>query len=250
MAKALVYIVAYDAARHIENVLKRIPAHLWQEASVYLMDDASRDDTLEIAVACAKQHGWPLKAERTPRNLGYGGNQKHGYRFALDNGYDAVALLHGDGQYAPEYLPQLLAPVLSGEADVMLGSRMFSRRGALEGGMPLHKVIGNTGLTAYQNLLLGTRLHEFHTGYRVYGAQVLKRIPFERNHNGFVFDSEILIQCIDRGMRIRELPVPVFYGDEKSHVNSVVYGLQVLGATTASRLQKLGIKAWPQYSYD
>ena len=173
---------------------------------------------------------------RTPENQGYGGNQKLGYRYAIDNGFDIVALVHGDGQYAPEKLPMLLAPLSRDEADAVFGSRMIDKRAARAGGMPFYKWIGNQVLTAFQNRMLGTKLSEFHTGYRLYSTAALAQIPFEKNTNDFHFDTEIIIQFVLRKLRIAELPIPTFYGDEVCHVNGMKYAWDVFKSTIKARL--------------
>ena len=156
-----------------------------------------------------------------PENQGYGGNQKIGYQFAIKNKFDVVALLHGDGQYAPEKLPELIQPVISGEAEACFGSRMLERRAALKNGMPLYKYLGNRILTIFQNLILGMHLTEFHSGYRIYSVAALKQLQFKYNTNDFHFDTEIIIQFAMQGFRIKELPIPTYYGDEICYVNGL-----------------------------
>src|SRR5262249_49701874 len=146
-----------------------------------------------------------------PINQGYGGNQKIGYYYALRKGFDFVVLLHGDGQYAPEYLPGLIRPLKDGAADACFGSRMMIRGGALKGGMPLYKFFGNKILTWFENRMLRTSLTEFHSGYRAYGVAALKQIPFELNTNDFHFDTEIIVQFVIAGLRIVEVPIPTYY---------------------------------------
>lgn len=242
MKKTLIYIVAYRAQEHIVPLLSRIPSHYLhnEQVTIYVSDDASTDDTVSVVQAYADQHQLPLIIQTNPTNLGYGGNQKVGYAYAAAHGFEVVVLLHGDGQYAPEYLDAVISPIDQGTADVVLGSRMMSRAGALNGGMPLYKWLGNIFLTTAQNILLKTQLHEFHTGYRAFRVSSLQKIPLERNSDGFVFDTEILIQLIDQQQRISEVEVPTFYGDEISHVKCVEYGFQVLGRSIAYRLHKWG----------
>jgi glycosyltransferase involved in cell wall biosynthesis len=239
--RVLVFIVAYNAERTLEGVIRRIPASLAaHDTHILVIDDSSRDRTFERARAL-EDAPFPLTALSNPVNQGYGGNQKIGFHYAVKERFDAVALLHGDGQYAPEYLPELFAPVLAGEADAVFGSRMMEPGGARRGGMPLYKRIGNRMLTAIQNRVLHTSLSEFHTGYRVYSVKALERIPFERNTNDFHFDTEIIIQLLRAGFRITEVPIPTHYGDEVCHVNGPAYALNVLRATLVSRVQDLGI---------
>lgn len=236
--RLLIFVVAYNAERTIEEVLARIPASLHQpEVEVLIIDDSSKDDTFVRGLRSQQQYS-ALKTTvlRTPRNQGYGGNQKLGYRYAIDNGFDIVALVHGDGQYAPEKLPALLAPFLQDDADAVFGSRMIDKRAARAGGMPSYKWIGNQVLTAFQNRMLGTRLSEFHTGYRLYSTAALRQVPFEKNTNDFHFDTEIIIQFVLKKLRIAELPIPTFYGDEICHVNGMKYAWDVFKATTKARL--------------
>ena len=176
-----------------------------------------------------------------PINQGYGGNQKIGYHFAIRNGFDYVALLHGDGQYAPECLPELVTPLLRDEADAVFGSRMLTPGAALRGGMPLYKFVGNKILTAIQNRLLRSRLSEFHSGYRIYSTNALRSIPFSLNSQGFPFDTEIIIQLMIAGKTIRELAIPTYYGSEISHVNGIPYAWDVVRKTLIARSQELGL---------
>jgi glycosyltransferase involved in cell wall biosynthesis len=236
--RVLIFVVAYNAETTIEKVLGRIPSCLHSpDVEALIIDDASKDLTFQNGLRFQKTTA-ALKTTilRTPRNQGYGGNQKLGYRYAIDNGFDIVALVHGDGQYAPEKLPMLLEPLVRGEADAVFGSRMIDKRGARAGGMPAYKWIGNQILTRFQNALLGTSLSEFHTGYRIYSTAALAQVPFEKNTGDFHFDTEIIIQFVLKNLRIAELPIPTFYGDEICHVNGLKYAWQVVKATTKARL--------------
>ena len=236
--RVLIFIVAYNAETTIEKVLGRIPASLHHEnVEVLIIDDASKDSTFRNGVRFQQRNSaFKITVLRTPENQGYGGNQKLGYRYAIDNGFDVVALVHGDGQYAPEKLPALLAPLIAGAADAVFGSRMIDRRAARHGGMPLYKWIGNQILTRFQNAILGTDLSEFHSGYRLYSTAALARIPFEKNTNDFHFDTEIIIQLVLAKMHIAELPIPTFYGEEICHVNGLRYARDICKATVKARL--------------
>jgi glycosyltransferase involved in cell wall biosynthesis len=243
--RVLVFVVAYNAERTIESVLSRIPASLGEgyDIEILAIDDASPDRTFEVGqqVKAAGSLPFSLRVLFNPVNQGYGGNQKIGYHYAIKNEFDFVALLHGDGQYAPEALPELLEPLRQGAADAVFGSRMLSRGAALKGGMPLYKFVGNKILTWLQNRLLGTRFSEFHSGYRVYSVAALREVPFDRNTNDFHFDTEIIIQLLIAGMRVHELPIPTYYGDEICHVNGVRYAWNVVKATIKSRVHALDI---------
>ena len=243
--RLLVFVVAYNAEKTIQSVLSRIPAGLSEKFHVEILaiDDASRDRTFEIGhgLQITGVHPFPLHVLVNPENQGYGGNQKLGYHFALKNKFDFVALIHGDGQYAPEFLPTLLEPLRTGDADAVFGSRMQTRGAALKGGMPLYKFVGNKILTWIENKFLRTELSEFHSGYRIYSTAALARIPFDRNTNDFHFDTEIIIQFVIAGLKIRELPVPTYYGDEISHVNGMKYAWDVVKAVLKARAQEWGI---------
>lgn len=241
--KVAVMIVAYDAERHIEQVLARIPPSLaGLLAEIYVLDDASRDRTSEKAAEAAEALGLKnVKVFRTPVNRGYGGNQKIGYRYAVERGFDFVVMLHGDGQYPPEHLPQLIAAFADDGVDAVLGSRMLRPRDALRGGMPVYKWIGNRLLTAFENRVLGVELSEFHTGYRGYRVSTLGRIPFKFGSDDFHFDTEILIQLLSAGCRIAEVPIPTHYGDEVCHVNGLRYTWDCVKAVVKYRLFRMGL---------
>jgi glycosyltransferase involved in cell wall biosynthesis len=243
--RLLVLIVAYNAEKTIREVLARVPHALGQEydVEVLVLDDSSGDHTFEQsrAVRDAGSLPFPLHVLFNPVNQGYGGNQKIGYHFAIERRFDFVALVHGDGQYAPECLPDLVRPLRDREADAVFGSRMLEKGGALRGGMPLYKFVGNRVLSRFQNRMLGVSLSEFHSGYRVYSVAALEKIRFPLNTNDFHFDTEIIIQLILGGFRIKELPIPTYYGDEICRVNGLKYAWNVARAVTVARSQQLGL---------
>ena len=239
----LIFVIAYHAETTLRQVLERIPRTFLSdvECEVLVVDDASTDRTFDIGCEFRDAHPeMRLTVLRNLFNQGYGGNQKVGYAYAIAHEFDFVAMVHGDGQYAPEVLPLLAEPLLTGRADAVFGSRMLTRWGALCGGMPLYKFIGNHVLTACQNALLGTRLSEFHSGYRLYSVAALKRIPLRLNSNDFHFDTEIIIQLVNANQRIAELPIPTYYGDEICHVNGLKYAKDVLTATLQNALHRIG----------
>ena len=239
--RVLVFIVAYNAEHTLEGVIRRIPPSLAaHDTQILVIDDSSRDRTFERA-RTLRDAPFPMTALSNPVNQGYGGNQKIGFHYAVRERFDAVALVHGDGQYPPERLPELIDPLLAGEADAVFGSRMMVPGAARRGGMPLYKRLGNRLLTAIQNRVLHTSLSEFHSGYRAYSVKALEQIPFERNTNDFHFDTEIIIQLLRGGFRIKEVPIPTHYGDEVCHVNGLSYAANVVRATVVSRVQDLGI---------
>ncbi|MBI5382527.1 MAG: glycosyltransferase [Opitutae bacterium] len=241
--RVLIFIVAYFAESTILKVLERIPALDGYEVEVLIIDDCSGDQTFAHSEKLRRsgQYRHPLTVLANPVNQGYGGNQKIGYHYAIERGFDIVALLHGDGQYAPEMLPDLLAPIARGEADVVHGSRMLRPSGALRGGMPIYKFVGNKLLTWYQNRVLHSQLSEFHTGYKVYAVPALRRIPFDLNSNVFHFDTEIIIQFLRAQSRIVEVPIPTHYGGEICRVNGLRYALDVVNASTVAWLQNYGL---------
>src|SRR6267142_1371513 len=243
--RLLIFIAAYNAGKTIEGVLTRIPRSLGEDydVEILIIDDSSRDDTFERSEAVRRAGRLPFKLHvlfnRT--NQGYGGNQKIGFQFAIEQDFGFVALVHGDGQYAPECLPNLVKPLADGEADAVFGSRMLTKGAAIKGGMPLYKFVGNKLLTWLQNQMLRTSLSEFHSGYRVYSVDALRRIPFQLNTAVFHFDTEIIIQLLFAGMRIKELPIPTYYGDEICHVNGIRYARNVVLAVLKVRAQELGL---------
>jgi len=252
--RVLVFIVAYNAEAHIESVLRRIPAEIWDqrlhETEVLLLDDRSGDRTIETSSRYRDLHGkYNLTVLSNPINQGYGGNQKLGYWYAIQHGFDAVILLHGDGQYAPEILPEFIRAFEDPSVDAVFGSRMMRPRSALRGGMPLYKYLGNRVLTTLQNRLLKQSLSEFHSGYRGYRVSALEALPFEFNSPDFDFDTDIIIQLIDTGRRIAEIPIPTYYGNEICRVNGVKYAIQVLSSTVRSRLQRIAVAYHPKFDY-
>jgi glycosyltransferase involved in cell wall biosynthesis len=243
--RLLIFIVAYEAASTIAGVLKRIPGSLIDlyHVEVLIIDDASSDETFEASRQVLEEEHFPYLVHvlRNPVNQGYGGNQKIGYHYAIENNFDFVALLHGDGQYAPERLPELVEPLREGKADAVFGSRMLTQGEALKGGMPLYKYYGNKILTWFENRMLRSQFSEFHSGYRVYSVKALAAVPFDLNTNVFHFDTEIIIQLFNAGFRIMELPIPTYYGDEICRVDGLKYALDVIIAVTKARAQTWGL---------
>jgi 2-polyprenyl-3-methyl-5-hydroxy-6-metoxy-1,4-benzoquinol methylase len=242
-----VLIVAYNAASSLAGVLDRIPPEFRPEISkVLVFDDHSQDSTYLVGLGY-QQTSADLRLEivRHPRNLGYGGNQKAGYARAIELDLDIVVLLHGDGQYAPELLPQMVAPLVRGDTDAVFGSRMMVKGAARKGGMPLYKFAGNKILTRFENAALGTALSEFHSGYRAYRVDALKRIPFEQFSDDFDFDTEIIIGLVDAGLSITEIPIPTYYGDEICYVNGLRYARDVVADVAKYRARKVGLGRGP-----
>ena len=240
--RLLIFIVTYNAEKTIEDVVNRIPKQLSKlyNLEILIIDDASQDKTFETSkkIKDIFSKTFTIKVLCNPINQGYGGNQKIGYHYAIKNNFDFVVLLHGDGQYAPEVLIKLLKPTLNNKFNIVIGSRMVKKSLALRGGMPIYKFFGNIILTQIQNFLLSTKLAEFHSGYRIYSVNSLKRIPFYLNTNDFHFDTEILIQLFLVNEKIKEIGIPTFYGDEICHVNGLKYGFNVIRMTFIASLQK------------
>lgn len=247
--KVALFIVAYNAEKYIEKTLSRIPE--WCRplfAEIFVIDDSSQDQTVTAAITAGKSLGLKnFSVMRTPKNQGYGGNQKIGYTYAIKKDYDIVILLHGDGQYPPEFLPDLVACYTDPSVDAAFGSRMIIRTDALRGGMPLYKWVGNQILTSVENAILGTKLSEFHSGYRSYRTGSLKRIPFHLNSNDFHFDTDIIIQLVLQKSHIVEIPMPTHYGDEVCHVNGMKYAWDCFKSATKSRLHQAGIFFQPNF---
>ncbi len=242
--RLLIFVIAYYAEPTLRAVLERIPSLLFDtyDCHVLVVDDASEDRTFDIGREWKQTRpDVRMTVLRNEYNQGYGGNQKVGYSFAIRERFDFVAMVHGDGQYAPEELPRLVAPLAEGAADAVFGSRMMDKLAALRGGMPLYKYAGNKILTTAQNFMLGTKFSEFHSGYRIYSVNMLKRIRYLLNSNDFHFDTEIILQLLNAKARILELPIPTYYGDEICRVNGLNYAKNVVLATMKNVAHRSGI---------
>lgn len=233
-SKVIVVMPAYNAAATLEKTVQDIPEGFAQE--IILVDDSSTDDTVKIA----KRLG--LTVILHDRNTGYGANQKTCYDEALSRDADIVIMIHPDYQYDSSLAPLFAELIEKGICDVMLGSRVRTRRECLDSGMPLYKYLSNRFLTILENLVTGQNLSEWHTGYRAYSRKVLEKIPYHENSNDFVFDSQLLIQAVYFGFKIGDLPVPCRYMSEASSINvsrSVVYGMGTMKTLLQFILQKL-----------
>jgi glycosyltransferase involved in cell wall biosynthesis len=239
-----VVLPAYNAAATLERTLDEIPRDLVDE--IVLVDDASRDDTVEIAQRLG------LRTFVHDVNRGYGGNQKTCYREALKLEADIFVMLHPDYQYTPRLIPAMAGMLVSGEYDIVLGSRILGGK-ALKGGMPLYKYVANRILTVAENLLTLAKLSEYHSGYRAFSRTVLEELPLLENSDDFLFDNQILLQALFFGFRIGELSCPTRYFAEASSINfarSVHYGVGVLKTALQYRLQKLGLVRFPIFEPD
>lgn len=220
--RVVVVLPAYDAGKTVERVVSEIPSDIVDE--VLLVDDASADETVEVA----RRLGLTVFVH--PENRGYGGNQKTCYREALKAGADIVVMLHPDYQYSPRLVGAMAHMLASGHYDVILGSRILAQD-AMQGGMPLYKYVSNRVLTAVQNLLMNQKLSEYHTGFRAFSREVIETLPLDSNSDDFVFDNQMLCQAIRAGFRIGEISCPTRYFPEASSINfrrSVTYGFGVL----------------------
>jgi glycosyltransferase involved in cell wall biosynthesis len=233
--KVVVVLPAYNAERTLRQTVADIPTDVVDD--VILTDDASRDNT----VAIAKELG--LHTIRHDRNRGYGGNQKTCYTAALARGADVIVMLHPDYQYTPKLVTAMASMVSSEQFDVVLGSRILGR-GALTGGMPVYKYVANRFLTLTQNMLVGQKLSEYHTGYRAWSRNVLQSLPLLLCSDDFIFDNQMLAQAINWGFEIGEISCPTKYFPEASSINfsrSVVYGLGVVKTSIDFRMHRLGL---------
>lgn len=239
--KIAIFIPAYNAAYTLPVVLDRIPGEIKEKVrQIFVIDNASPDNTWLIGVGYREAKGLDkLEVYRNETNRGYGGSQKRAYRHAIDSGFDIVVMLHGDAQYAPEKIPTLLEPLEKGETDMVFGSRIAGL--PLAGGMPLYKFLGNKFLTAVENWALGMDLSEFHSGFRLFSCEALKKIPFELCADDYHFDTDIIIQFKIAGLRVSELPIPTYYGTEKCGVNVVSYGLNVLRSVSEYLMWRWGL---------
>ena len=232
--KIIAVLPAYNAERTLAATVADFPAGSVDE--ILLVDDGSTDRTVPIA----REMGLTVIVHE--KNTGYGGNQKTCYKYCLDHGADIVVMIHPDYQYDARVIPHAVGMIELGICDVILGNRVRSRAEALKCGMPWWKYVSNRGLTAFENLMLGQNLGEFHSGFRVYRRQVLETIPFERNSDDFVFDTQFLVQAVHFGFRLGDIPVPVRYFSEASQINfrrSTKYGLQTLATVNKFWMNKL-----------
>lgn len=233
--KIVIVLPAYNAAKTLERTYREIPHDIVDE--VILVDDASADETVQVAQRLN------IRTEVHKSNLGYGGNQKTCYEIALKSGADFIVMLHPDYQYPPKLIGAMAYLLASGEYDLVLGSRILGGK-ALQGGMPRYKYYSNRILTFIQNILMGAKLSEYHTGYRAYTRKVLEQIPWSQNSNDFIFDNQFLSQVIYAGLRIGEITCPAKYFSEASSINffrSLKYGLGCMGMALLFRLSKLGV---------
>ncbi len=234
-ASIVVVLPAYNAAQTLEKTYSDIPKE--KISKIILVDDVSQDQTVEVA------HSLGLSVVIHIQNRGYGGNQKTCYLEALKEGADVVVMLHPDHQYDSKLVPELVAPILSGKADMVMGSRILNGR-ALAGGMPFWKFLANRILTTAENIIYRTKLTDCHSGFRAYSRRLLTTVPFLLNSDDFVFDSQMIAQAVYMGFTIDEIPVQARYFPEASSVNfkvSTIYGVKTVGVMVRFCLQRLGL---------
>ena len=231
-----------DFDKFIKKVLYSIPKKLLKTNKVELLivNDASTDNTLKI-LKKIKKYSFKVKIITNKTNRGYGGVQKIGFNYAIKNKFDIVALLHGDGQYKPQLLIKLIDPINKNSSEVVFGSRMLKPLNALKGNMPIYKFVGNIIITGIQNLFLISKMSEFHSGYRVYSVESLKKIQFNYNSNFFHFDTEIIIQLLFAKIKIKEIPIPTIYSGQISHLKGIKYSYNVIKITLLAMLHRFGI---------
>jgi glycosyltransferase involved in cell wall biosynthesis len=238
--KIVVVMPAHNAAKTLSRTVSAIPPE-WVD-DIILVDDKSSDDTVTLA------RGLELHVLWHPHNVGYGGNQKTCYLEALQRGADVVVMVHPDGQYDPTLIPEMVRPILAGEADLVMGSRLAVPGMALKGGMPRHKFVINRMMSTIQNLVLRTGLSELHSGYRAYSRELLLTVPFLRNSLDFSFDSEMLAQAVMFDFRLAEVPAPTRYFQDASSIGgwpAVVYALKTLRVLPRFVAHKLGLRRDP-----
>jgi glycosyltransferase involved in cell wall biosynthesis len=234
--KIIVILPAYNAEKTLKRTYDEIPFDIVDE--VILTDDYSSDKTISIAKELGINH---IIEHKT--NKGYGANQKSCYNKAIELKADVILMLHPDYQYTPKLIPEMCEYIISNSFDIVLGSRILNN-GALNGGMPLYKYISNRFLTLFQNIMMRQKLSEYHTGYRCFNSKILLEIPFQNNSNDFIFDNEILAQCLNKNARIKEIYCPTKYDEDSSSINfsrSLRYGFGVMGVSIKYFLNKQGI---------
>lgn len=240
--KIIVVLPAFNAEKTLKKTVDEIPKDLVDD--IILVDDSSSDKTVKISQKLG------LKTFRLKENRGYGANQKTCYQKALELGADIVVMIHPDYQYSPKYIPRLINPIVEEKADAVFGSWMIFPTNALRGGMPYWKYLGNIFLTKIENLVLGLNLSEYHCGLRAYSKKVLETVNFQENSDGFVFDSEIIIQLKIHHFRIKEIPIETRYFKEASMISffkSIGYGFDILKILCQFKLSSWGIIKIPKF---
>lgn len=239
MRRKNIFIImpAYNAADYIEKVMDRIPALIWEQINqLVFVNDGSTDNTFKLIKKLQKKYQ-KIKVIHKKTNQGYSQAQKTAYDYCLNNNAEVVAMLHSDGQYAPELLPKLLKPLINGKADIVQGSRIKGGK-ALQGKMPLYKYISNRFLSKLENFVFGMNLYEYHSGYMLYTKNALDTIPYKKLSDTFHIDGEMLFMGHKKGLRIKEIPIPTDYSGQKSSLKPVQYGIHVIKIMVNYKLGK------------
>lgn len=233
--KVLIFIPAYNVEKQILRVLKKIPLEIFDSniVNIIIIEDCSTDTTKQVIKDYIKtcEYKNSIKLIENEKNCLYGGVQKIAFQYAIDNTFDYIVMLHGDDQYDPEMLPKFIEEISTKKVDAVFGSRFINPKDPLKGGMPLNRYIGNRAVTFAQNIIVGTKMTEFHSGYRCYKVDGIKKINFKKNTNDFYFDSEIIIQMSKLHLSIKEIPIATIYADEVSNLKPIPYGINVLIST-------------------
>jgi glycosyltransferase involved in cell wall biosynthesis len=243
--KILIFIPAFNVEKHLDIVFNSIPEKIFfqkkkYKISILAINDNSKDLTLQKLHEIQRKKLNEILIFNNKRNLGYGGVQKKAYAYAIKKKFDYVIMLHGDGQYDPKVLPKFIFSLQSTNHDAIFGTRMYSYKSAIKGGMPTYKFFGNIFLTKIQNIILGTKFSEFHSGYRAYKIKSLRKISFQNFSNHFHFDTEIIIEYVIKKFSILEIPIPTRYGNEISNLKSIPYGLNILKTMFKYKIKNLG----------
>ncbi len=246
--KTAIFIPTYNAMSTLPKVIERIPEIILHSVGeILIVDNCSTDNTLMISKEIQQKfNSTKFEIIQNSKNLGYGGSQKIAYKHCIDKGYQAVVMLHSDGQYPPELMNRLIEKIYANEADLIFGSRMSGH--PLKGGMPIIRFLGNRFLTITQNLLLNTSLSEYHSGYRAFAISALKKVMLDRLSSDYHFDTEILIAFLHNKLRITEVAIPTYYGDEKNYVNIWKYGFDVLITSLAYFFHKVSLRKSRRWS--
>ncbi len=239
MKNILIFIPAYNVEKKIYSVIERIPIKIFEnKIKILIINDNSNDKT-EIEInRIINDFNYDFELIKNSKQLGYGGTQKLAFDYAIDNNFNYLVMVHGDGQYAPEELPKFIKEYEDDSLDAVFGSRMMSYKDAIKGGMPIYKFLGNIFLTLIQNLILRSKISEFHSGYRSFNVNSLKKINYKEKANYYHFDTEIIIEILKNNLKLKEIKIPTHYGDEVSHLKSIPYGINVLYTTIKSKLKK------------
>ena len=239
MKNILIFIPAYNVEKKIYSVIERIPIKIFEnKIKILIINDNSNDKT-EIEInRIINDFNYDFELIKNSKQLGYGGTQKLAFDYAIDNDFSYIVMVHGDGQYAPEELPKFIKEYEDDSLDAVFGSRMMSYKDAIKGGMPIYKFLGNIFLTLIQNLILRSKISEFHSGYRSFNVNSLKKINYKEKANYYHFDTEIIIEILKNNLKLKEIKIPTHYGDEISHLKSIPYGINVLYTTIKSKLKK------------